>query len=123
MALPIIAAGIAARAVAKKLATRAVAGITGAGAKQVTPVYRNMQTGNVKILPNSAIGLVIKDGVITKNAKQQTFKNINKFNTEKLRRIKSGEEAAFQDYAALPLQGVLRTKKVVKINSNPTRNR
>ena len=118
-----IAAGIAARAVAKKLATRAVGGITGAGAKNVAPVYRNMQTGNVKILPNSAIGLVIKDNVITKNAKQQTFKNINKFNTEKLKRIKSGEEAAFQNYAALPLQGVLRTKKVVKINSNPTRGR
>ena len=123
MALPIIAAGIAARAVAKKLATRVAGGITGAGAKNVAPVYRNMQTGNVKILPNSAIGLVIKDNVITKNAKQQTFKNINKFNTEKLKRINSGEEAAFQNYAALPLQGVLRTKKVVKINSNPTRNR
>ena len=76
MALPIIAAGIAARAVAKKLATRAVGGITGAGAKNVAPVYRNMQTGNVKILPNSAIGLVIKDNVITKNAKQQTFKKL-----------------------------------------------
>ena len=42
MALPMIAAGIAARAVAKKLATRAAGGITGKGAKQVNPVYRNM---------------------------------------------------------------------------------
>ena len=41
MALPIIAAGIAARAVAKKLATRAVGGITGTGAKSVDSVYRN----------------------------------------------------------------------------------
>ena len=123
MALPLIAAGIAARVVAKKLATRAVGGITGAGAKQVTPVYRNMNTGSVKVLPNSTKGLVIKDNVITNNAKQQTFKNINNFNTEKLKRIKSGEEAAFQDYAAQPLQGVLRTKKVIKINSGNTRAR
>ena len=41
MALPLIAAGIAARAVAKKLTTRAVGGIVGAGAKTVNPVYRN----------------------------------------------------------------------------------
>jgi len=36
MALPLIAAGIAARVVAKKLATRTVGGITSGGAKQVT---------------------------------------------------------------------------------------
>ena len=114
MPAPIVIAGLAARV---------VAGIVGRGARNVAPVYRNMSTGNVKILPNSSKGLVIKDGVITNNAKQQTFKNINKFNTEKLKRIKSGEEAAFQDYAAQPLQGVLRTKKVIKVNSNPTRAR
>ena len=50
MALPIIAAGIAARAVAKKLATRAVAGITGAGAKNVAPINREMGTGSVKVI-------------------------------------------------------------------------
>ena len=42
MALPLIAAGIAARAVASKLASRAVGGITGAGAKQVNSVYKEM---------------------------------------------------------------------------------
>ena len=42
MALPLIAAGIAARAVAKKLASRAAGGITGKGAKQVNPTYKNM---------------------------------------------------------------------------------
>jgi hypothetical protein len=42
MALPLIAAGIAARAVAKKLASRAAGGITGKGAKQVNPMYKNM---------------------------------------------------------------------------------
>jgi hypothetical protein len=49
MALPLIAAGIAARAVAKKLATRAVGGITGTGAKFVGTEYRNMNTGSVKV--------------------------------------------------------------------------
>ena len=44
MALPLIAAGIAARAVAKKLVTRAAGGITGSGAKMVNPTYRNMET-------------------------------------------------------------------------------
>lgn len=54
MALPLIAAGIAARAVAKKLASRAAGGITGAGAKQVNPVYRN--TSSVKVVkPTSDI--------------------------------------------------------------------
>ena len=46
-----IAAGIAARAIAKKIATRAAGGITGAGAKQVTPVYREMGTGSVTKIP------------------------------------------------------------------------
>ena len=41
MAIPLIAAGIAARVVGKKIATRVVAGITGAGARQVTSTYRN----------------------------------------------------------------------------------
>ena len=50
MALPIIAAGIAARAVAKKIATRVAGGITGAGAKNVAPINRNMGTGSVKVV-------------------------------------------------------------------------
>ena len=53
MAIPLIAAGIVAKAVAKKLATRAAGGITGAGAKQVNPVYRNqtnqIQKNSVKV--------------------------------------------------------------------------
>jgi hypothetical protein len=50
MALPMIAAGIAARAVAKKLASRAAGGITGTGAKSVNPVYKNIGS-NVKVKP------------------------------------------------------------------------
>jgi hypothetical protein len=48
-----IAAGIAARAVAKKIATRAVGGITGKGAKTVNPVYQNMRATTDAIQKNS----------------------------------------------------------------------
>ena len=53
MALPLIAAGIAARAVAKKLATRAAGGITGAGAKQVNKVYKNMGATKSEVKANA----------------------------------------------------------------------
>jgi len=56
MALPMIAAGIAARAVAKKLATRAAGGIVGAGAKQVNPVYSNISNQTKDIAKNSGKG-------------------------------------------------------------------
>ena len=53
MALPLIAAGLVARAAAKKLASRAAGGIMGAGAKSVNPVYRNqtnqIQKNSVKV--------------------------------------------------------------------------
>lgn len=52
MAVPLIAAGIAARAIAKKLATRTIGGITGAGAKNVAPTYRNIEP-SVKVQPQS----------------------------------------------------------------------
>ena len=61
MPIPLIAAGIAARAVAKKLATRAAGGITGAGAKQVNPVYRN--TGSVKVKPAQSTDPKINQGL------------------------------------------------------------
>ena len=48
-----IAAGIAARAVAKKIATRAVGGITGKGAKAVNPVYKNVRATTDAIQKNS----------------------------------------------------------------------
>ena len=112
MALPLIAAGIAARAVAKKLASRAAGGITGAGAKQVTPVYREMGTGSVNVVSNkgmqkeynqlkTGIAEVRKSGKLAKDvAKNQETKN---------------------------LQGILSGKtgdpKVIKINSNPRRGK
>ncbi len=48
-----IAAGIAARAVAKRIATRAVGGITGKGASTVNPVYQNMRATTDTIQRNS----------------------------------------------------------------------
>jgi hypothetical protein len=114
MAIPLIAAGIAARAIASKLATRAIGGITGAGAKTVTPVYRNMNTGSVK-----------KTYDVTKS-EQKMF---NKMKTEFVNDRKSGATA--KKSAAIieksNLQGVLSGKtgdpKIIKINSNPTRAR
>ena len=57
MALPLIAAGLVARAAAKKLASRAAGGIAGKGAKSVNPVYKMMDkqvtplSKNVKLKP------------------------------------------------------------------------
>ena len=103
MALPIIAAGIAARAVAKKLATRAVAGIIGAGAKQVAPVYREMGTGSVTKIPK-----------VTK-FQQNT---VNKMNTNILNERKSG---GFAKNSAVQMQGfnnnLVSKKPTVKIKS------
>jgi hypothetical protein len=48
MALPMIAAGIAVRAVAKKLATRAAGGITGVGGKSVNPVYNTPSLAKIQ---------------------------------------------------------------------------
>ena len=123
MALPLIAAGIAARTIASKLTTRAIGGITGAGAKTVTPVYRNMNTGSVKVLPNSTIGLVIKDGVITKNVKQETIKNINKMKTNVAEKRKSGEQAKSIKDSIEPIYSTYKKSPTVKVNSNPRRGK
>ena len=111
MALPLIAAGIAARAVAKKLATRAVGGITGAGAKSVGPVYRNMSTGSVKLVTPQSTNLKVN---------QQIVKNTNTGRTFIAKQRKLGEEAKFQSYAVEPAsaRGAVSTAKKIKINSN-----
>ena len=111
MAIPILgaAAMAAGRAVAKKLATRAVGGITGAGAKQVTPVYRNSpvsqkmgdprgvktnQSGSVKVKPAQSTDPTINQGLAKM---QQNYAN------SKVVDRKSGGEAYFrsdQSYGA-----------------------
>lgn len=116
MPLPLIAAGIAARAIASKLATRAVGGIVGAGAKTVSPVYRNMNTGSVKTVPSVSLS-------------QNRAAQYNKYQSERLGQIKSGARA--QDKANLTtsiekdfLKSGARVKsKTVKINSNNMRAR
>jgi hypothetical protein len=116
MALPLIAAGIAARAVAKKLASRAAGGITGAGAKQVNTVYRNMGTGSVKVKPAQSTDTKINQGL----AKMQRDA-ANKMVANR----KSGGEARLEKYMAEPnsARGAISTAKKIKINSNPTRSR
>lgn len=114
MPLPIIAAGLAARAVVSKLATRAVGGITGAGAKQVAPVYRNMNTGTVKVLTN--VKAEAKDLGISKKTYQKVA---NKFMTDRVKSNKSGQSA--KEVAALRQAqntfGNIPKKPTIKINS------
>jgi uncharacterized protein (DUF2342 family) len=55
MPAPIIgvAAAAAARLVAKKIASRATGGITGTGAKNINPTYRQMNDSQARIRANS----------------------------------------------------------------------
>jgi hypothetical protein len=108
MALPLIAAGIAARAVAKKLATRAAGGITGAGAKQVAPVYREMGAGSVKVVPSS-----------TKTRREV----VNEMSTSIAKKRKSGEQAKSIKDSIEPIYNTYKKSPTVKVNSNPTRSR
>ena len=94
MALPLIAAGIAARAVAKKLATRVVGGITGSGARNVAPINREMGTGSVK--------------VIRRDVKQYPD------DLDKLRMMTRPKASAPVD----SLSHLSRSRKAIKINSN-----
>ena len=121
MALPIIAAGIAARAVAKKLATRAVGGITGTGAKSVDSVYRNSpvsrrmgdpkgvntnQSGSIKTFPGNT---------------KYSADIINRMRTELLNDKKSGVTAKNSAAMVEKVNRSIPKKPTVKINSNPKR--
>ena len=101
MALPLIAAGIAARVVAKKLATRAVGGIVGAGAKTVTPVYRN--SGSVKPFPGGT---------------KYQADTVNKMRTEFVNDRKSGVTAKKSAAIVEKVNRNIPKKPTVKINSN-----
>ena len=109
-----IAAGIAARAVAKKIATRAVGGITGVGAKQVAPINRNMSTGSVKVLTN--VKAEAKDLGISKKTYQKVA---NKLMTDMVKSNKSGQSA--KEVAALRQAqntfGNIPKKPTIKIKS------
>jgi hypothetical protein len=120
MALPLIAAGIAARAVVKKLASRAAGGITGAGAKQVTSIYRNSpvskKMGNPRGVKTNQSGSVTKIPKVTK-FQQDT---VNSMRTSVANERKSG---GFAKNSAVQMQSFNKTlgpkKPTVKINSNP----
>ena len=87
MALPLIAAGIAARAVGKKLASRAAGGITGKGAKQVNPMYRNTGVSKAEAKAN-ARGLKAANKPVSKN--NEKVYNLDK-NLKKSGLLKPGE--------------------------------
>jgi len=108
MALPMIAAGIAARAVAKKIATRAVGGIVGAGAKAVTPIYREMGTGSVKPFPGGT---------------KYQADTVNKMRTEFVNDRKSGVTAKKSAAIVEKVNRDIPKKPTVKINSNPMRGK
>ena len=114
MALPLIAAGIAARAVAKKLATRAVGGITGAGAKQVAPVNREMGTGSVKTFSGG-----------TKYQSDMVNKMRTGFVNDRKSGLTAKKSAAIVERSNLKgiLSGKTGDPKVIKINSKPMRGK
>ena len=116
MALPLIAAGIAARAVATKLATRAVGGIVGAGAKTVAPIYKNIGTGSVKVVKPA-----------DKNIASRFQKEVNQKSTNETANYKSGsnatKQAKYQERVNSEVNKVFGKDKPLKINSNPMRGK
>lgn len=108
MAIPLIAAGVAARAIVSKLATRAVGGITGAGAKQVTPVYREMGTGSVKSVPSVSLS-------------QNRAKVTNEYKTDIAQKRKSGEQSKSISDSAESFYKNYTKSPTIKINSGNTR--
>ena len=82
---------------------RAVAGIEGKGAKNVAPVYRNMNTGSVTQIPS-----------ITKN--QQ--KVVNSMTTSGKKFIKSGNVAKVKAKVMEGANLLTPKKPTIKINSN-----
>lgn len=94
--------------IAKKVATRVIGGITGAGSKAVNPVYRN--TGSVKVIPQSSISKIRAE-------------NVTAYKTQRVNDAKSGIAAkrAAKNQETINLQNILYGKtgdpKVIKINS------
>ena len=124
MALPLIAAGIAARLVAKKLASRAAGGITGAGAKNVNPVYKNIGP-SVKLKPaakpignplneekamESMLSSASRGGIGRQLGKSKDFRVAN---SKKLQ-PKPNQQKLINE---------AKKKPPIKINSNPMRSR
>jgi hypothetical protein len=96
MALPLIAAGIAARVVGKKLASRAAGGIVGAGAKSVNPVYKNTSS-NVKVVPGKTAP---KTGLENRGAKLSSMEQKQRAGDLKWDRQEKSYEASIDRMAA-----------------------
>jgi hypothetical protein len=126
MAIPLVGAAAMAvgRVVAKKLATRAAGGITGAGAKSVGAVYKNQGFSEAVLkqpgyTPKNSLGTgnVTKIPSITKN--QQ--KIVNQMTTSGKKFVKSGNVAKVKAQAREGENLLIPKKPTVKINSNPKR--
>ena len=119
MALPLIAAGIAARAIASKLATRAVGGITGVGAKTVAPVYRNQFTAETlkrpSYTPNNSLGS--SSVKVVKPTSDINRKSLNAIEQQRVSINKSGVMAK-GTAAPIAAKNAKRAKvPTIKINS------
>jgi hypothetical protein len=96
MALPLIAAGLVARAAAKKLASRAAGGIVGAGAKSVNPVYKNIGS-NVKVVPSKTAP---KTGLENRGAKLNSMEQKQRAGDLKWDKQEKSYEASIDQMAA-----------------------
>jgi len=113
--IPIVARA-ATSGVVKKLATRVVGGIVGAGAKSVAPVYKNIGTGSVKVVKP-----------VDKNIASRFQKEVNQKSTNETANYKSGSNAArqakYQEKVNSEVNKVFGKDKPLKINSNPMRGK
>ena len=111
--IPIVARA-ATSGIVKKLATRVVAGITGAGAKTVAPVYRNMETGSVKTFSGG-----------TKYQSDMVNKMRTGFVNDRKSGVTAKKSAAIVERSNLNgiLSGKTGNPKIIKINSNPMRGK
>lgn len=143
MALPIlgVVAGVAARAVAKKAASRAVGGIVGKGAKQVNPVYRNIGP-SVKVVPSRTApktGLENRGNKVSRNDRANTADEMLWDKTERSYEASIDRMAAGMrgpKMGAIKAAGKKNQRKIdnlkkaaktsktpIKINSNPMRGK
>ena len=142
MALPMIAAGIVARAAAKKLASRAAGGIVGAGAKSVNPVYKNIGS-SVKVVPGRNVPKTApKTGLENRGVKPTKAEQGDRARTLQWNKAEKAYDsdtkvAGYRGGPNVKPQGPkgknlrksqiiakeAKKKPPIKINSNPTRSR
>ena len=137
-----IAAGIVARAAAKKLASRAAGGIVGAGAKSVNPVYKNIGS-SVKVVPGRNVPKTApKTGLENRGVKPTKAEQGDRARTLQWNKAEKAYDsdtkvAGYRGGPNVKPQGPkgknlrksqiiakeAKKKPPIKINSNPTRSR